>query len=117
MFPKKERISRKDFSSIYKKGKSFHFPNFTFRVSLREDKGQKFSVVLGGAWQKKKSLRNKTKRRVAHILKNRKEFFPENVNIICFIKKEASSLSYKTISERIKENVLSMKKSFPRSSK
>ncbi len=116
MFPKKQRISRKEFVSVYKKSRSFNFPPLSFKVSLIP-KGQKFSVVLPGSWQKKKSLRNKIKRRIIDILKKSKDSFPENLAVICFVKKEASLLPHKELSLKINTCVEVIKNSFPRGDK
>ena len=107
MVPKQQRVSRKEFPLFFKKGRFFSFTHASFRIS--SNPGQikpKFGVVLPGKWQKQKPLRNKTKRRALLILGNViKRDFPSEAVVICFLKKEAASLSFADLKQNLEKTL------------
>lgn len=95
MVPGKQRISRRDFAVLYKKGKLLRFPLASFRISSdSKQKNTHFSVVIPGKWQKQKAIRNKLKRRAVEILGQVSRELKSDISFICFLKKESAELSF-----------------------
>lgn len=98
MFPKKNRLEREYFRSLFQKGKRMNFDGFTLIYSDHGAfKDNKFGIVVSSSVSKKSVLRNKLKRRVRLIiLKLSKNFcFPRGIIII--FKKQALAFSFREI--------------------
>lgn len=63
MLPKKQKLTKKDFSSLKGGGKSFHSPYFTLRVyKVSTATRSKFSFIISKKVSKKSVVRNRLKR-------------------------------------------------------
>jgi len=75
MFPKKQRLNRRSFEEILKKGKILHSDcnYFYSRYVLDKNKPTKFSIVVPKKIEKKAILRHQTKRIISKLLKEIEE--------------------------------------------
>jgi len=102
MFPKKNRITKREFDELMKNGRVFHSPLFSLRFgNKKNDDIPKFAFVISKKVAKNASDRNILKRRGFHAL--RELIFPLSVEkrsghmVAFFFKKEAIGLKFKDI--------------------
>ena len=107
MFPKKNRITKREFSELMKTGRVFHSPIFLFRM-VKKEQGTlpKFAFVVSKKVAKNAADRNKMKRRGFHAL--REVVFPIDPKMggcMCafFFKKEGREVGFEEIKREIKE--------------
>lgn len=106
MLPKKRKLTEKDFSSLKKRGKALHSPNFSLTVyETVGGKPAKFSFVVSKKVSKKSVARNKLKRigyeAVRHLLPRIKK---DGVFCIFFLK----TGSEKTQSEQLYREIFTL---------
>ncbi|MCK9351301.1 MAG: ribonuclease P protein component [Candidatus Paceibacterota bacterium] len=69
MFPKKNRISKREFDGLMKNGRVFHSPFFSLRIMRGGKDMSKFAFVISKKVAKNAADRNKLKRRGFHALR------------------------------------------------
>lgn len=72
MLPKKNRLKkRKDFESVFRKGKGFR-ENFLFLKKNKNNLNQtRFGFIVGGKVSKKATIRNKVRRRLSSLVQEK----------------------------------------------
>jgi ribonuclease P protein component len=78
---KKYRLKGKEFKEVLKKGRSFKVENLILKVSF-EKEGKKFGFLVSKKFFKKAVQRNKLKRRLREILRERVEEIKDGVRIV-----------------------------------
>jgi ribonuclease P protein component len=78
---KKYRLSGKEFKEVLKKGKGFKVDSLVLKLLL-EKKGKKFGFLISKKVLKKATQRNKLKRRLREILREKVEEIKEGVRIV-----------------------------------
>lgn len=102
MFPKKQRITKKDeFNLIYKKGQSFYLKTLSIRILKNNFKIRRFAVIVSTKISKKAISRNKVKRQIKSILRQEQKKFPLSVDIVVYTKKGVENLTFKELKKII----------------
>ncbi len=105
MFPKNQRITKKDeFDLIYKKGQSFYLDILGARILKNNLKIRRFAIIISTKISKKAVIRNKIKRQIRSILQQEQDNFPPSVDIIIYTKKGIEKLTF----EELKKTILSL---------
>ena len=102
MLSKQNKISRKTFLNIFKKGLVIFAPNISLRYfKTNKENNPKFSFVVSKAVDKKAVNRNLLKRRGYSIARKHIKKIKNNCFFIFFFKKGAVKLSFKDLEEEI----------------
>ena len=108
MLSKKQRLSRKEFSRIYKNGKRVSTPLFYF-IYKKSDKKARYSVVVSKKVSKSAVGRHKIKRRVYNILSAYIKQYPEHIyDGIFIISPQITKESIDTITQTIVKTLNSL---------
>jgi ribonuclease P protein component len=100
MLPKKRRIPRALFPTAMK-GKVFFSPYYSARVKkLPEGRNSLYSVVVSRKVDPRATVRNRIKRRVYAVAASSP--LPKPYSVVFFMKKEASTVPFKTLEADIK---------------
>ncbi len=97
MFLKKNRLTKKEFLKVFKKGERSVGQDFTIVWSIEGGDTPKISVVCSRKTLKKAVWRNKQKRRIIACLYSFKEELPGGIKIIIICKKDLSNTPHKTL--------------------
>jgi ribonuclease P protein component len=100
---RKYRLGGKEFEEVLKKGRGFRVDGLVLKLILKE-KGKKFGFLISKKVLKKAVQRNKLKRRLREILRERVEDIKEGVRIVFITLKgleEKEFLELKEIFEKI----------------
>jgi ribonuclease P protein component len=100
---KKYRLRGREFEEVLKKGKGFRVNGLVLKLILKE-KGKKFGFLISKKILKKAVQRNKVKRRLREILRERVEDIKDGVRIVFVALKgleEKEFLELKEIFEKI----------------
>jgi len=83
MLPKKNRLTKKkDFDSVFKQGKGLKFGFLYLKYKKNNLKASRFGFVVGKNFSKKAAQRNKIKRRLREIIKNKLSKIEPGTDII-----------------------------------
>ena len=97
MFPKKNRLGRKDFNKIYKKGKRVYNKHFTlFYLKIPEQTEPQFGIVASTKVGKA-AVRNKVKRRIREVVISELPRIYTDLQMIILTKPPITKLSYKEL--------------------
>jgi ribonuclease P protein component len=98
MLPKKYRLPKREFKEIFKSGKRIHSPYFTivYKKDLKLENPQ-IAVVVGLKVDKRATRRNKVKRRIKTILKDKLEDIPHNIKVIITTKNPVVNLKFENL--------------------
>ncbi len=99
MLPKKNRINKKDFDTIFKEGFVIHSPIFMFKYKKSLDNMGHFSFVAPKTVAKKAVTRNYLRRKGYNSLKNKD--FPAIFGIFIYKKGVDTTVDKKAIDESI----------------
>jgi ribonuclease P protein component len=100
MISQKQRISRGEFQSLLKKGRSFHSPLFSLSIS-KDVPGERFAVVVSKKVAKKAVRRNKLRRWAYSILQKHQDSIFSDVACIFFYKKTPEDISFQDVEKQI----------------
>jgi ribonuclease P protein component len=95
MFPQKDKLPRKSFSEVFRKGKVISSGYLSLKFAALKEIKPGFSVVVSSKVSKKATERNLIKRRTYFILRKHKKDIPFKMSLIFFIKPEARKLKFK----------------------
>jgi ribonuclease P protein component len=106
MFPKKNRISKREFDELMKNSRVFHSTSLSFRlVKNTKETPPKFAFVISKKVAKNATERNKLKRKGFHIL--REIIFPNEILKMkgimgaFFFKKEGKEVCFNNLKSEI----------------
>jgi len=93
MLKKSQRVDRKTFDLLLKKGKGVYSPLFSLKwVNLGSN--WRFSFVVPSSVSKSAVIRNKIKRRGRHIIRKNSELLRKDLVAALFFKKGVEMLSF-----------------------
>ncbi|MBI2049010.1 MAG: ribonuclease P protein component [Parcubacteria group bacterium] len=93
MLPKKQKLTKKDFSFLGRSGKSTHSPHLTLRVHKTPNASQsKFSFVVSKKVNKKSTARNALKRIGYHTIGSVRPQIKPGFSCIFFLKSGSEDL-------------------------
>ncbi len=98
MVKKKQKLSRRDFTSLLQQGKRIHSTSLS--LTYLPAKETKLGVVVSKKIANKAVLRNKFRRRIFSILGKNLTLI-ENIHIAVFTKPTCTSLSYQDLQEEL----------------
>ena len=104
MLASKYKLKRKDFSSVFSRGKIFHSTLFTLRVFFGKEQGatpSRFSFVASAKVSKKATERNTFKRRGYAIIQKHKTKISSGYLCAFFLKKESAAAPFKELEKEI----------------
>jgi ribonuclease P protein component len=78
---KKFRLKGKEFEEVLKKGKGFRFDGLVLKLLLKEG-GKKFGFLISKKILKKATQRNRLKRRLREILREKIEEIGEGIRVV-----------------------------------
>lgn len=79
MLPKKNRLLKKEFQEVFKKGKGINYPPLFLKFLKNRSKEKKFSVLVSKKISKKATQRNKIKRRLRELIRIKLERIKEGI--------------------------------------
>ncbi len=98
MPPKKERLTKKEFSEVFEKGDRIKKSGFLFVLSACKVGGEKVSVACSKKVDAKAVARNKKKRRIYNCLKNNKDLWKgRGYNLIVVAQLTKANRPYNTL--------------------
>ncbi|MCX6731554.1 MAG: ribonuclease P protein component [Candidatus Parcubacteria bacterium] len=103
MLAKKNRINKKLFEEIFKRGKIFSSPNLSLKIAPTTEKQSRFTFVVSSKVAKRAVDRNKIKRRARNIVR---KFLPEikkQINAIIFFRKGAGKMTFSELEKEIND--------------
>ena len=105
MLPKKQKLTKLDFSLFKKRGKILHSHHLTLTVyEAAQTKNNKFSFVVSKKVSKKSVVRNKLKRTGYDTIRSLMVHIKEKgVSCVFFLKNGAENLTKKQLSNEISE--------------
>jgi ribonuclease P protein component len=95
MIPKKNRIEKSLFDSIYKSGTPIHTPLFYLLYSHNSSLETKFSFVVSKKIAKTAVLRNKLRRRGYSVIRKNMSQIESHVQCLIFLKAGSGDLLFK----------------------
>jgi len=102
MLPKKNRITKKkDFDKVFKKGKGLN-GNFLFLKTFQNDqKFSRFGFVISQKVSKKAVIRNKRKRTLSEIIREKMSLIEKGSDIIILTKPGIEKKDFQQIKEEL----------------
>jgi len=95
MLPKKNRVDKKNIDLLFKEGKFFSLPNFTFKYILSKDKNiePRVSFITSKKVAKLAVKRNSLRRKGYSVLKKYIDQFPSGILGVFVFKKYQDDIS------------------------
>lgn len=107
MFKKKKRLKkRKDFERVLKKGKQLRENCLVLRFLSNDLKERRFAFIVSQRVSKKAVARNKLKRRLSEIVREKEERFPQGNDYVFIALKGLEGKSFFELNTII-ENLIS----------
>jgi ribonuclease P protein component len=104
MLSSKNKLKKKnDFDRITKRGKAFSGNFFVMKVLKNNTKETRFGFVVSRKTLKKAVERNKIKRRLRSILKNKIPETKKGYDVVFFAKKGIEKTEFKKLKETVEE--------------
>ena len=102
MLPKKNRLkNKKDFERVFKQGKGFKEDFLFLKIAKNNLKENRFGFIVSLKVSKKAVLRNKVKRRLREIIKERLPEIKPGVDIVLIAQKGIEEKDFSEIRETI----------------
>ena len=100
MLPKKNRLkNKKDFERVFKQGKGFKEDFLFLKITKNNLKENRFGFIVSLKVSKKAVLRNKVKRRLREIIKERLPEIKPGVDIVLIAQKGMEEKDFSEIRE------------------
>jgi len=112
MFSRTKRLTTDAFDSVFKTGRSIHFPFFNIRF-VKGGKNKRFAVAISKKIIKSSVGRHLLKRQIMNILKKEENCLPFG-DFIFFVKKELILIDKKEFKSVLSESLKNICTSFSR---
>ena len=110
MLSKKYRLlKKKDFENVFKKGKFINNKFLYFKIIQNNQKNSRFGISISKKITKKAVDRNKIKRQIRNIIKQKIPFIKKNIDLVIISKKEINEKSFTQIEENINQILVKAK--------
>lgn len=102
MLAKKNRLKkRKDFESVFRKGKGFKENFLVLKKSRNNLDFSRFGFIVGGKVSKKATVRNKIKRRLRELVQTKLPKIKKGFDFILIAKEGLANKDFKEMEETI----------------
>lgn len=112
MFSRTKRLTTDAFDSVFKTGRSVHFPFFNIRF-VKNDTDKRFAVAISKKVIKSSVGRHLLKRQIMNLLKKEESELPSG-HFIFFVKKELMMIDKKEFKSVLKDSLKNVCASFSR---
>ena len=104
VLPKKNRLKKnKDFDRVFKKGKKFYGKNLSLILLKSDLKNTRVGLIVSKKVSKKACLRNKIKRRIYSLIRDKLPKIKNQFDIVIITKPEIKEKKFFEIAEIIDE--------------
>lgn len=110
MLKKDHRLTKqKEIDNVFKKGKGSYNDCIGIKAVKNKERFNRIAIIVSLKVSKKAVIRNKLKRRVAHVLKEYIPEFQENYDIVSIVLPPAKEVNYRELKYTVKEHLERLK--------
>jgi ribonuclease P protein component len=119
MLPAANRLTDAyDFRRVRRVGRAYHHPFFVLTVAHQKEVGpSRFGFVISKKFDKRATVRNRTKRLLREAVKKHLEEVPEGFDLVFFVRPAIKGKSYAEVSSEVDKSLSEVSFTRPRSGK
>lgn len=103
MFPRSQRLDKKDAKFTAKRGRTVSGRFLRLKITAASGTGSRAAVVAGLAFDKKATARNRIKRQLREIVRPWLPQLKSSVNLMVFVSPRAKGLSFNVLRQEMQE--------------
>jgi ribonuclease P protein component len=102
MLPKNNRLkNKKDFESVFKKGKSFKEDFLFLKVSKNNLKNTRFGVIVSKKFSKKAVIRNQTRRKIKEAIRPLLPNIKHGLDVVIIVRLGLNIVDFWDLSQKV----------------